>query len=741
MPEQTILLLLIALLPLLAALAGFVLRRLPPLVHALLGSLLLAGSAVCAIIINAGFDAERTLASWSMPWINPPAVQGWSMPAIPLALQADYTQILFILTTCLIGIAVQLYAIRERRGDPQASYFHALLSLFCGSMLLFLVSDTLLLLYFAWELMGLAGYLLIRYRGTAEAYRAARQAFWTTRATDFGLLFAIFIFMFGFEKYGVHWVRLSQVNISSLVSQINGTLSEAVQQNLLQQSDVAAILQPELNFVVLWLGIAALLVLLAVLGKAALLPISFWLPDAMVAPAPVSALLHSATLVAAGPLLASRIFFGRTILPIDAYGELHINVSALYLATLLGGLTMLIGAICAACQTQPKRLLAWSTVSQLGLCVLGSGVLAGEAARFLLLSHAWYKAALFLAVGIIVAVWHEQQTKHAGNVNAEPAFSDLRAVSAARPLLYWLALLPAGLSLAGVPLLAGFYGKEQILTALLGRSATVLGDTRLGEIMPGLSPVWQAAIWMAFISVPFTAAYCGRLLAGLRAQGAVTVGHGEPHSPEASSGWNLATGVTVLLALIGSVGLGVFWFSYRIYCEGLPVFLGWAASFDPLTAGLSLLLIAIGGYLGMRSMRPGGLLAPTPLLSGLCGFFREGLYLKQVFTGVIGGFGEFLAILAGIADIRLLDWLATRCGRAGRGLATASAWLDLHLIDGLRWWCCEIWWILKRLHGRYMQNGQIQNYMFIMLVGAVLLCIVVLYPLSDVLGRMLGRIR
>jgi NADH-quinone oxidoreductase subunit L len=741
MPEQTILLLLIALLPLLGALAGFVLRRLPPLVHALLGSLLLAGSAACAIVINAGFDAERIRASWSMPWITPPAVQGWSMPAIPLALQADYTQILFILTTCLIGIAVQLYAIRERRADPQAGYFHALLSLFCGAMLLFLVSDTLLLLYFAWELMGLAGYLLIRYRGTPEAFRAARQAFWTTRATDFGLLFAIFIFMFGFERYGVYWVRLSQVNISALVSEINGKLSSAVQQNLIQQSDVAAIMKPELSFVVLWLGIAALLILLAVIGKAALLPLSFWLPDAMVAPAPVSALLHSATLVAAGPLLVSNVFFGPMMLPIDAYGELHINVAALYLATLLGGLTMLIGAICAACQTQPKKLLAWSTVSQLGLCVLGSGALASEAARFLLLSHAWYKAALFLAVGIIVAVWHEQHAAHTQADNTEPKFADLRSVGASRPLLYWLALLPAGLSLAGVAGLAGFFGKEQIIAALLGRNATVLGETRIGEIMPGLSPVWQAAMWMAFISVPFTAAYCGRLLAGMRAQSTVTAEHGVIQDPETSSGWNLATGVTILLALIGSIGLGVFWFSYRTYCEGLPIFLGWAANFDPLTTGLTSGLIAVGGFLGVRSMAPGGLLAATPLLSGLAGFFREGLYLKQIFTGLIGGFGEFLAILAGIADIRLIDWLATRAGRGGRFLAAVAAWLDQHLIDGLRWWCCEIWWIIKRLHGRYMQNGQIQNYMFIMLLGAVLLCIVVLFPLSDVLGRMLGRIR
>ena len=111
--------------------------------------------------------------------------------------------------------------------------------------------------------------------------------------------------------------------------------------------------------------------------------------------------------------------------------------------------------------------------------------------------------------------------------------------------------------------------------------------------------------------------------------------------------------------------------------------------------------------------------------------------MKLFFTGLVGGFGEFLAILAGISDIRLIDWLSTRIGRGGRGLANASAWLDLHFVDGIRWWCCEIWWIIKRLHGRYWQNGQIQNYMFVLLLGAVLMCIVVSFPLNETLRRII----
>ncbi|MCB1186388.1 hypothetical protein KDL29_04395 [bacterium] len=711
MPEMQGLLPLIALLPLLAAGAGLLMRRVPAVVTALLGVLSLVASAGMALAVNAGLDAETGRAVWMVNWISGYTTEIRAFPPIPLALRADYTQVLFILTTCLIGVAVLLYAIRERRADPKAAQFHALLTFFCGSMLLFLVSDTLILLYIAWEMMGLAGYLLIRHKGTPEANRAARQAFWTTRATDFGLLFAIFIFMFGFGRFGVHMVQLSQVSIGWVAQHVPDQLSA-----------------------VNWMIVAGLLVLLAVLGKAALLPLSFWLPDAMVAPAPVSALLHSATLVAAGPLLASDLLFGRTVVPVQAdSGNPGWYVAPLAWAVMLGGLTMLMGSIVACCQQQPKKLLAWSTVSQLGLCVMGSGALAMEAARFQLLAHAWFKAALFLAVGIVVARWHEAQATHNDD---EPSFDDLRQ-SPASGQLFWLALLPAGLSLAGVIGLAGYFGKDQILSALLSRAGQDYGGNALASTMPAMPGYWQAGALLLIASIPFTAAYCARLLSGLMPSPGKEAANGLAEQASAGNGWAGPTVISILLALIGSIGIAAFWPSYRAYFEGRLHDLQWAGNFEPLAAGLSVVLVLAGAVLGFVSASERGLASPTPLLTGVTGFFREGLYLKPFFTGLVGGFGEFLAILAGISDIRLIDWLSTRIGRGGRGLANASAWLDLHFVDGIRWWCCEIWWIIKRLHGRYWQNGQIQNYMFVLLLGAVLMCIVVSFPLNETLRRII----
>ena len=165
------------------------------------------------------------------------------------------------------------------QGDPRARQFFATLTLFAGSMLLFVAADTLLLLYFAWELMGVCSYLLIAHRGTAEARRAARQAFWTTRATDTGLLFAVLLLMAKFN-----WATASDRH--------RGTCLRIWPE---QASPRALITCCSAG--------SRCCSCSACVGKAAQLPLSFWLPDAMVAPAPVSALLHAAAMVAAGPFL------------------------------------------------------------------------------------------------------------------------------------------------------------------------------------------------------------------------------------------------------------------------------------------------------------------------------------------------------------------------------------------------------------------------------------------------------
>jgi hypothetical protein len=163
-----------------------------------------------------------------------------------------------------------------------------------------------------------------------------------------------------------------------------------------------------------------------------------------------------------------------------------------------------------------------------------------------------------------------------------------------------------------------------------------------------------------------------------------------------------------------------------------------------LVLGLSVFAVLLGAGLtwylrvsrpaaGRQVFREGGL-APVARV------FRDGLYLREGFQLLVGRCGEFLAVVAGRADIGLLDWLVLRCGWLGRALAGLSRWVDDHVVDGLRWWACELWWIMKRLHARFMQTGQIQHYMFIVLLGAVALCLVILRPLGRILADILGRV-
>jgi len=127
-------------------------------------------------------------------------------------------------------------------------------------------------------------------------------------------------------------------------------------------------------------------------------------------------------------------------------------------------------------------------------------------------------------------------------------------------------------------------------------------------------------------------------------------------------------------------------------------------------------------------------------MAPILAFLRNGMYLREFFSTTIGKTGELIAIIAGLADISVIDWLATRCGMLGRLLAHIARWLDDHLVDGARYWVCEVWWLLKRLHARTMQTGQIQRYMFVVLLGTLALCIIVLKPLSAIFGSIIDKL-
>lgn len=706
-------LLLIPLAPLAAAVAAYILALFPRRWTAAACSWLGIGAMAVSALLAAQLLRLEDVA-FSVPWFTLPdsAIfmdSGGQLAGLALdfALTGQPAQLLFALTTACITLAVLVFAIRERRGDARAPQFFATLTLFAGSMLLFLTADTLLVLYIAWELMGVCSYLLIAHPATAEARRAARQAFWTTRATDFGLLFAVFGLLTAFK-----WPTVSAIDVS-------GALSQMMQAG----GDTAAFRAV--------LGAMALLTLLAALGKAAQLPLCFWLPDAMVAPAPVSALLHAATMVAAGPYLLIRCW------ALFSASEL-----ALSAAVILGGLTLLLGGLMALNAAEPKRILAYSTVSQLGLVIMSVGVFSEEAGFYHLLAHAWFKAALFLGVGYLVAVVAVQKLSSGGDGHAAGRLNDYAGAARSKPLLLWGVLVPAGLSLLGLWPLAGALGKEHIVHALLTRAATeVAPGVTLGSQFQMAAVAWEIGAVLCILALPVTAAYITRLV--------VVLGWGvgpESRTAQAAGSWTAGLVSAVVLAGMGSLGwaLAFPWFR-QVFASKLTwkwAELGTATSLGILVLSLLLCLAGAGLAWLMLMARPGlgRRLHARRWLERSCRFFAAGMYLREVFQTLVGKTGEFCALLAAIFEQGVLDWLVLRCGSFGRSLAFLARWVDDHVIEGARWWICELAWICKRAHGRLMQTGQLHHYMFIVLLSAAVLCVMVLKPLGEIFARILERL-
>ncbi|PIK73235.1 NADH-quinone oxidoreductase subunit M, partial [Methylobacterium frigidaeris] len=306
-----------------------------------------------------------------------------------------------------VAVCVATYGVGYMGGRPDRPRFFAELGLFVGAMLALVLANSLALLFAAWEMVGLASFLLIGFEHDAPgAAGAASKAFLMTRAGDVGLLLG--------------WLlALAATGTTDI-----GALAGAVEAGRVAPGAVTAM---------------ALLMLAAALGKSAQLPFSAWLPDAMVGPTPVSALLHSATMVAAGVFLVLRL---------DAvFAAAPLAMAALFW---VGAVTAVFAALVATAEADLKRVLAWSTCSQLGEMMVALGLGGARAAAFHLAVHAAFKSTLFLAAGIV--------QERAGT----RALDRLGGLFRALPLA-GAAFLVAALALAGVPPLSGFWSEEGIL--------------------------------------------------------------------------------------------------------------------------------------------------------------------------------------------------------------------------------------------------------------------------------------
>ena len=311
------------------------------------------------------------------------------------------------------------------RGDRRFTYFYAALSLFTASMLLLVVADNTLQMLVGWELVGLCSFMLIGHWWEEKPNSdAALKAFLTTRTGDIGLLIGVIMTFFIVQTRDRRTAR----STSSRVNQAAASSGKVG------------------HTLVLW---CALALLLAIIGKSGQFPLHTWLPDAMAGPTPVSALIHAATMVVAGVYLGARLYpvFWHG-LSIGTPGHGGINAMAV-----IGGITVLIGAALAFVQDDIKKVLAYSTISQLGYMVMALGVGAWTAAVFHLFTHAFFKADLFLGAGSV---------SHSGSHHSFDMKKDMGGLRKYMPQTFWTFIIGT-LALAGIFPLAGFWSKDEIL--------------------------------------------------------------------------------------------------------------------------------------------------------------------------------------------------------------------------------------------------------------------------------------
>jgi NADH-quinone oxidoreductase subunit L len=466
--------------PALAALIGLLVGGRRSLVApiAVSGTAMAVVGAVLALATHPWSDPTIAVSSGNWWWIGPQVTI------------LDGLSATVALMVAVVALLVQIYSIAYLGREPRYSTYAAFVSLFTAAMLLVVVAGDVISLVIGWEVMGLCSYVLIgQHWADQDARRAAVKAFLVTKFGDVGFIVGIIIV--------VAWS--STIVIPTMVN--SATLS--AHRSLLT--------------------VATLLLFLGVAGKSAQFPLHAWLPDAMAGPSPVSALIHAATMVAAGVYVVARLF------PLFAVCPTTLTVMAV-----VACLTMLGGALAALAQTDLKRVLAWSTVSQLAYMVAALAVGARDAAVFHLLSHAFFKALLFLAAGAVIhAVGSQRLDDYGGLLRRMPVTATTMGLALG--------------SLAGLPILAGFFSKESVIAA--AQRATQ-GDA------PVSSTVGWLVLLTAYATVLVTGAYVARTW--LRTFAGAYRGASAPHDPVPAMRWPLVV-LAVPTVLFGLTGLSAHW--------------------------------------------------------------------------------------------------------------------------------------------------------------------------------------
>lgn len=385
-------------------------------------------SAILAALIGAEY-LNGSMQPYRLLFGNWMAVDDLSVP-FGFYLDALSVTMLFVVTG--VGFLIHVYSAGFMESDTDYARFFAYMNLFVSAMLVLVLADNLVLLYLGWEGVGLGSYLLIGFwYQDSDNGHAARKAFVMTRVGDTAMALGLFLL----------FTQLHTLDIQTLMTRSENQWTPGT-----------------------WLPVvSAALLLGGAVGKSAQLPLQTWLPDAMAGPTPVSALIHAATMVTAGVYLIAR-----------THALFMLAPTVQFAVGMIGALTLLIAGFSALAQTDIKRILAYSTISQIGYMFLALGVGAWSAAIFHLLTHAFFKALLFLAAGAVIFCFH-----HEHNI------FKMGGLRKAMPLTFWSFMIGCA-ALSALPFTSGFYSKHEILLAAFEVSPVLWAAGCLGALITGI---------------------------------------------------------------------------------------------------------------------------------------------------------------------------------------------------------------------------------------------------------------
>ncbi|MDB4969196.1 MAG: proton-translocating NADH-quinone oxidoreductase, chain [Myxococcales bacterium] len=608
---------------------------------------------------------------------------------VDFALALDPLSTIMILVITVVGALIHAYSAGYMADDPSYWRYFAYLNLFVFSMLLLVLGDSFLTLFIGWEGVGLCSYLLIGfwYREPANA-RAGMKAFIVNRVGDFGFLAGVALLFWGLagswsvidHRYYADYPRLVPTLDLRLVHDQLAVAPFA------QAFAAKTFLGAPLPLVV------ALLLFLGAAGKSAQLPLYVWLPDAMAGPTPVSALIHAATMVTAGVYLMVRLHFLFALSP-----------AAMTVIATVGVATALFGAIVALFQYDLKRVLAYSTISQLGFMFLGAATGAWWPAMFHLVTHACFKACLFLGAGSVIHGTHTQDMREMGGL------------APLMPRTRWSYLVGCW-AIAGFPWAAGFYSKDEILARAYERSPLLW-----------LAGAVAAMLTSFYMFRSYYLTFEGRAASEEQR-------HAVHESPRSMT-WVLLALAAASIVVGPLVGLPELWSGREpLLARWLAPVTAGALTATPERRGLELalmfasLVVATVGWIAARLLykdlraREGALATLRSRLGGVPALVLDGFRVDALYDATfVRAFGA-TARTAAWFDVHVVDGVIAALGALARAAAFITAAIDHYLVDGAVNGVADLLLGAGRALRR-VQTGRINNYVLGVAMGVVMLIV------------------